>query len=268
MASRAATGRAIAIVVGLVLALVSAFLVWRYVSAADQRAMEGAELVDVFVATTAVPAGTTVQNAVSQQWIEAQQLPTANRPETAVTNLTEIAGLAALDPIQQGAILQIGQFGDPAVANAEFTLDEGQVALTVQVGIPEGVGGYLTQGDTAGIIAHIDAQVTTAPTLDAEGNVVEPAAPAEATVTRTQFLGTGEVLAIGQRVVSTDDQGNRQDQVQQGDEQVLATLSVTPADAERIVFAQNEGLLYFTLLPDGAELGDTPSTQYDSLFEG
>lgn len=267
MASRAATGRAIAIIVGLVLALVAAFLLWRYVSAADQRAQEGAELVDVFVATGGIPEGMTAQTAVSNRLIELDQLPSDNRPDTAITTYDEISGMAALAPIQDGAILQTGQFGDPTIADADFKLEEGQVAISLQAGIPEGVSGFLDQGDQVGIIAHIGAPLATSEVvLGPDGApVIATAQPEVDVVTTSKYVTSAEILAIGQRIISTDDEGNQAEGVETGG-QVLVTLSVTPTDAERLVFANNEGIMHFTLLPEGEELGDTPGATFDNLF--
>lgn len=266
MASRAATGRAIAIIVGLVLAIVAAFLLWRYVSAADQRAQEGAELVDVFVAIQGIPEGTTAQTAVANQLIELDQVPSVNRPDSAITTLEEIFGLAAIAPIQDGAILQAEMFGDPTIADADFDLVEGQVAISLQVGIPEGVSGFLNQGDRVGVIAHIDAQPATADVVPGpDGGVVAATQQPEIDITTSKYLTDGDVLAIGQRVITTDAEGNQADQVDQTG-QVLVTLAVTPEAAEQLVFANNEGIMHFTLLPEGGELGDTPGTTYDTLF--
>ncbi len=268
MASRAATGRAIAIIAGLVLAAVAAFLIWRYVDTADQRAQEGAELVDVFVATGGIPEGTTAQNAVSQDLIDVDQIPTTNRPESAITSLEQISGLAATAPIQAGAVIQQGQWGDPTLIDADFEVPEGLVAISLQVGIPEGLSGYLSQGDRVAVIAHIAAPpATTSTTLDDQGNEVETVQEDELQTTRAEFVARdGEVLAIGRRVITTNEEGTQEDEVQQT-EQVLATIAVTPEDAEKLVFSTNEGLLHFALLPETGELPNTPGRTFDDLFQ-
>ena len=74
------------------------------------------------------------------------------------------------------------------------------------------------------------------------------------------------MLAIGRRVLVTNEQGQEQDQVQQT-ESVLATLAVTDQQAEQLVFALNEGSLYFTLLAEGYEAQDTPGRTFDDLFQ-
>lgn len=268
MASRAVTGRVIAVLAGLALAAAGAFVLWRYVAAADQRASEDARLVDVWVASGGIPAGTTAQAAFSQQLIVADQLPEVNRPPGAITNLDQIRDLAAVGQILEGTVLQVGQWDDPTMADVDLGVPEDRVALSLQVGIPQGLSGYLAQGDRVGLIAHIDAAPsTTATDIGPDGNPTEVAVESEVSETRAGFLvRDAEVLAVGRRVVVTDAQGNPADQVQQTD-QVLATLAVTPQDAEKLVFASNEGQLYVTLLPPSGNLADTPGATFDDLFQ-
>lgn len=268
MASRVATARTVAIVAGLVLALVAAVLLWRYVRAADQRALEGATIVDVFVATAGIAEGTTTQTAVQQDLIEVDQVPNDVRPPGAVTNIEDLNGLAAAAPIQPGAILQLGMFADPTELATQFReLREGEVAISLQVGIPEGVAGNLSQGDQVAIITHIDAQLaTTTVTTGPDGGVIEATEQPEVSVTTSQYLTDAEILSVGQRVATTTAEGETAPQNQQDTGSTLVTLAVTLEDAERLVFANNEGIFHFTLLPEGAELGDTPGVTFDSLF--
>ncbi|MBY5162896.1 Flp pilus assembly protein CpaB [Salsipaludibacter albus] len=270
MASRAATGRAIAIIAGLVLALIAAFLIWRYVNTADQRAQEGAELVDVFVASGGIPEGTTAQSAVSQNLIELDQVPTDVRPENAITSLEQISGLAATADIEPGSFIQQGQWGDPTIIDADFEVPEGLVAISLQVGIPEGLSGYLTQGDRVAVIAHIQAPPsTTSTTIGPDGNPVEETVEdAELDTTRAEFVARdGVVLTVGQRTIATNEEGTQEDEIQTDEALVLATVAVTPEDAEKLVFSSNEGLLHFALLPETGELPDTPGRTFDDLFQ-
>lgn len=269
MASRAATGRAVAVVLGLALAVVAAFLIWRYVDAADQRAFQGAEMVDVWVvAGDGIAAGTTVQQAFSQSLIEPDQIPVANLPDNAVTSIDDIASQAAVAALEPGTVLQGGQWSDPTLADVDFQIDEGRVGISLQVPIPEGVSGYLSQGDRVGVIAHIAApDATTLSAVDDQGNDVETTSDPEATETRAQFVATdAEVLAIGRRVIVTDEAGNQDEEVQQTEE-VLVTLSVTPEEAEKLVFANYEGVgLYLVVQPEAGDLAATDGRIFDDLF--
>lgn len=268
MASRAATGRIIAIVVALGLSLGGAFLLWQYVSGVDQRAQEGATLTNVYVAAGGIPQGMTAQTAVQSNLIESDQVPAANVPEGAITQLEQISGLVATAPILPGEIIQSARFDDPTVASATIEVPPDRVAMSIQVPVPEGVAGYLTPGDRIAIIGHLEVQVGDTPVVSPDGEVLlEADGATDQQAPQSRYVASDvQVLGVGQRVIVTDDQGNQGDQVQQS-EQVLITVGVSPEDAERLAYMHYQGQMYFTLLPDGLELPDTPGRTADTVFE-
>lgn len=270
MASRAATGRAIAIILAVVLAAGGAFFVWRYAQQADERAMAGAELVDVFVASGGIPQGMTANTAVQQELIEPDQVPRQNLPPNAVGSLEDISGLAALSPIYPGTILVLPQFGDPTLAVTELDIPEDHVAMSLQVTIPPGVAGHVRTGDQIGIIGHMTVEPQTTTVIGPDGEViveaVEPGA-GEGPVTTSKFVASNiEVLSVGQLVVSQNEQGEETATQQEGGA-VLLTLAVRPPVAEQLTYLTLEGQMYFTLLPDDFELPETGGVTIDNVFE-
>lgn len=267
MARLPSAGRTIAIVLALVLAAVAVFAIWRYVDGLREEAFQDAELVEVFVSKGIIPAGTRAEAAINQGLIERDEIPTANRPEGAITSLDQISGLAAIDRILTGEVIQRASFGDPTTSAVNFEVPEDLQAISLEVGIPPGVAGYIQVGDHISVIAHIAAPPPTEPVIGPDGNVVQPTTPTDAaTETRSQFVVQDvEVLAVGRRVVVTNEQGQTQDQVQQT-ESVLVTVAVDADQAERLVFSLNEGSLYFTLLAEGYEPGPTTGRTFDNLF--
>lgn len=249
MASRAATGRAVAIGVALVLALGAVFLLWRYASQADERAFEGAELVDVFVAAESIPQGLSAQSAVSQQLIDRAQIPRANVPPNPVANLQDIDGLAATAPVYEGQILVLANWGDPTLISNDLDIPPDRVAMSLEVDVPNGVSNHIVQGDRIGVIGHLEYEGASTRITDPDG---EPIAEAESEgrfVVSQYVVGDVEVLSVGRRVVTTDEAGESSDAIQQT-EQVLLTVAVTVEDSERLSFVATEGTMYFTLLPD------------------
>lgn len=268
MASRAATGRAIAIVLALVLALVGAFLIWRYVSQADQRAFEGAQMVDVFVATDNIPQGMTANTAVSQDLIEADQLPQANLPPSPVASLQDISGLAATGPIFEGTVLLQPQWGDPTLVTSDLDIPPEMVAMSLQVGVPAGVSGHVIPGDEIAIIGHLTIEAPTTQVIGPDGNVIAqaPAEGEQEAVSQSRFVASNvEVLSVGQRVIVENQEGEETGEIQQT-EQVLLTLALTPEDAERLSFTNFEAAMYFTLLPDDFVMPETSGQTADTLF--
>ena len=268
MARLPSAGRSLAIVVAVVLAALAVFFIWRYVQGVEDQVREDNELVEVFVASDTIPAGTQAQAAISAGLIERDELPRQNRPAGAVTALEEISGLVAADTVLPGEVILAGRFAETASTAGEFEVPEGLQAISVEVGVPPGVAGYVRPGDRISVIAHIAAPAAQESVIGPDGQVVEPEASADgAEETRAEFLVQDiEVLAIGRRVLVTNEQGQEQDQVQQT-ESVLATLAVSDTQAEQLVFALQEGSLYLTLLGEGYEADDTPGRTFDDLFQ-
>lgn len=251
------------------LAGVATFAIFQYVDGLRDEAFREAELVEVYVASETIPAGTAAQTVISQGLVEVADVPREDRPSNAITSLEQIQGLVSLERVLADEVIQAGRFGDPATAAATgFEIPEDRQAISLEVGIPPGVAGFIRPQDHISVIAHIAAPAPSDVVLGPDGAPVETAAQEgdAAQETRAQFVVQDvEVLAVGRRVVTTNEQGQTQDQVQQT-ESILATLAVTDQDAERLVFALNEGSLYFTLLPEGYEPEETPGRTFDDLF--
>ena len=257
MARLPTAGKAVAVTLALILAGVATFVIFTYVRGIEQRAFEDAELVEVFVAQETIPGGLTAESASEAGLIGRSTAPRATVPDGAITSLDQIAGLVTEDRILPDEVIVRGRWVDPALVEAVFDIPEGFEALSVEVGIPPGVAGFVRAGDQVSLIATVETPVAT--TTEEDGTVVEE--PGEV---QTQYLLQGvEVLAVGQRVVT--EEGD--DGVQQPASQVLLTVALEPEDAERMVFAIQNALLYFTLLPEDAEPAETPGRTLTDLFE-
>lgn len=258
----------VAIVVAIVLAGLAVFFIYRYVDGLEEQVREDAELVQVYRATDTIPAGTQAEAAINANLIEEGEVARENRPAGAVTALGEISGLVATADILPGEIILTQRFGDSVSTGVQFEVPEGLQAISVEVGVPPGVAGYIRAGDQISVIAHIAAPAPQEAVIGPDGSVVEPEQPADAAdETRSQFVVQGvEVLATGRRVIATNEEGQETDQVEQT-ESVLTTLAVSDQQAEQLVFALQEGSLYFTLLPEGYEPSTTPGRTFDNLFE-
>ena len=256
MARLPSAGKSIAVILALALALIATFAIFTYVRGIEQRAFEGAELVEVFVAQELVPAGTSASAAAEAGLIARDTAPRANVPEGAITSLDQIEGLVTEDRILTDEILVRGRWVDPAAAISVLEIPDGFEAVSVEVGVPPGVAGFVQAGDQVSLLAT----VFEAAPADAEDDGAEEA---EGDV-RSQYLLQGiDVLAVGQRVITEEGE----DGVQQSAAQVLMTVALQPEDIERLVLAIETAELYFTLLPDGAEPADTPGRTLTDLFE-
>ena len=248
-------GRTVAIIAAVVLALVATAAITMYIRGIEAQAFDDAEMVEVFVAQEEIPAGISASAASEAGTIDRADRPRVSVPDGAVASLEDIAGLVSADPILPGEVLVRGRWVDPADARATgLEIPEGHEAVSVQVGIPPGVAGFIQSGDQVSLIA----------TLAGPGSEAEDDDADQADETRSQYLLQNiDVLAVGQRVAGAEEG----DDIQEGTGQVLMTVALEPEDAERLVFAIENASLYFTLLPDDAEPADTPGRTFDNLFE-
>jgi pilus assembly protein CpaB len=241
-------------IVALLLALAATVAIFLYVRGVEERALEDAELVEVFVAQGPIDAGATAEEVSEAGLIARDSAPRANVPVGAITSLDEIEGQFALDPILTGEIILRERWGTSEEVTVGFTIPDGFEAIAAEVAVPPGVAGFVSAGDVVSVIATVELA---GPTVeDDEGNVT-----AEPEEIRTQYLLQGiEVLAVGQRQIQTEE-------LEVATASVLLTLAITPEDAERLVFAIANGSLYFTLLPDDAEPVNTPGRTFEDLFD-
>lgn len=266
--------RTAAIVIAIVLAVLATIALSGYVSSVEDRALQNVELVEAFVAKEMIPEGTSGSAAVASGLVDRTEVLRRTLPAGAVTQLDQIADQVAGADVLAGEILVSARFVDPAAAQRDLEIPEGQVAMAVEVGIPPGVAGFIENGDRVSIIAHIAVPDPNAE-IDPNATGDEQAAQVEAQADpRTEFLlHDVAVLNVGQRVVVTTEEG-QDEQVQRSESTMLMTLALDPQQAEQLAFAQFEGDLYFTLLSDpedghepGSRVVDTPGRTFDNLFD-
>jgi pilus assembly protein CpaB len=245
--------RLIGLVVALVLAAVATAVLVNYVRTADERAREAEELTEVFVAQEEILAGTSADEAIAEGVIARDEIPSRAVPSGAIAELAQIEGSIATVDIAQGEVILSQRFGTTVAESGQrFQVPDGLQAVSVQVSVIPGVAGFIEPDDTVSILATIDA---------AGADDDEEDAPTER---RSQFLiQNATVLAVGQRIVT----GEGAPRIQRSDESYIFTLALEAEDVERLVFANVQGDLTFTLLPDDEQdESETPGRTIDNLF--
>ena len=257
--------RLIGLVVALALAGVATFLLVQWVNSADERAREEEDLAEVFVAQGDIPAGTSAEVAIGQALITTDEIPARSVPEGAIGSLDTIAGQVATVQIFDGEIIVAQRFGTTvSQPGGLFEIPEGLEAVTLEAAIVPGVAGFVQAQDQVSLVVTIDL-----PAGD-EADDEETVDPSGA---QTQYLVQDvTVLAVGQRVIVTDEAGEQQARIQESNETYLFTLAMAPDDIERAVYATQHGTIWFTLLPQLEEEEErppvtTPGRNRENLFD-
>ena len=222
--------RVIAITAAVLLAVVGVVAVVLYANGADQRAVASAQPRTVFVSTQAVPAGTTLNDAVAGGLIVESTLPAKSVPAGSLTAVTdENKNLLALSEIAPGEYIQAARFGTTPQGSQAIRVPNGQIAMSLTLSDPARVGTFVAPG------SHIVLYDTIAGATATGG-----AAPVQA---GTHVLFDDVlVIAMGSTALTPAQPTGQATAAQQGG--TLVTLALTPEQAPRLVHALQNGTLY------------------------
>lgn len=234
----------------LLAALATAALI-SYVRGVEGRAFRGAETVSVYVARDTIPAGMSIDEAVSRGAVTQTTIPRKVVADGAVASLDQLRGQVAAVTIVRGEQIVATRFSTADQLGSTLPIPVNHQAMAVEVETPPGVAGFILPGAQVSVIAHLSTT--------GRGGSDED---------RAQFLLQGvQVLSVGQRVATVAAGEREKAKEPETLDRVLLTLAVTPAQAEKLAFAIWEGDVYFTLLPQGQKPVKTPGRTSASVFK-
>lgn len=229
------------VITGVVVALLGMLLVFVYAGRVKERAGAGAGLgptASAFVATVDIPVGTSWEAMADR--VRKQPVPGGLRPSSAVSRATQVAGKSSVQAIAKGEVLTMNQF--TAASSGSIDIPKGQNAVTINLTPPQGVGRYVQPGARANVFV-------TFKTLPGSAN------PAEGAVTK--LLLTNVRVLANQPASSAGEESATTTPSSSGE--ILLTLAVTPDQAEKLIFAKENGSLWLGLMRPG-DAPAAPST--------
>lgn len=203
--------------IALSLGLISAFLTYNYLT--GLTAVQDAEMVDVVVALTKIPANTEIR-ANMLAW---KKIPKEALHPDAVQNLQDAQGRITANDIFAGEqVLWSRLLPKGTVPGLSYNIPEDKRAVTVAVNEVIGVAGFIKPGDKVDVIATF---------------AFDP--PQSTTI-----LQNVTVLAIAQEMQS--------DAEQKAKLSTSVTFALSPSQAERLVLAESLGEIRLALRPPQA----------------
>lgn len=287
--------RATVLVVALVLAGIAAFSIFQFLRGIEAEAEAGQEQIPVFRAIAAIPEGTQGNNVLQAEGVSFEESTEeqADLPGNAITSREELestlSGKVTAGPISANQVLTSDQWVELTVDITPLSelIGEGKQAITIAPGQVQGVNGFVRPGDRINAIITLDIALN----LTAVGQPSFGVAGAQTgeggdtqTVRYTRYVLQGlPVLAVSRDVRPkegepepvaavqpdpTSPEGQAAAAAPEGEASTVFTLEVTPEQAERIVFAQDAGSLYFTLVPEDFVEAPTAGVTIETLFAG
>lgn len=233
--------------IAVVLGLVAAFFGAQYLNSARAKIAASAEPVRVLVATRDVPQGTAGSDLLKDQFVEEREVPRQYVADGAISSTSSIEDKVLAVALTQGEQLTASRFVMAEEVGLAYALPEGYVAISVPDNPSRGVSGFIMPGDYVMVISSFDP-----------GGL-------EQAITKT-LIKKARVLASGietsQTVTTAAGQANAD-----VEPVPTLTLALTPVDAERLVFAQESGSVWYTLLSSStAIIPDTAGEMFPQVL--
>ncbi len=245
--------RLLILVVAVAVAAVTAWATFSYVSAADQRAFDGAQLVQVLMVKKDIPKGFPGERALDEGYIAKDSIPRKFYPAKAVVDPQTLRGKVALAPMAAGLPVVDGSFVDPRVAQESFAqrLDKGMQAVTLSVSDVEGVARLVVPGD------RVNLMVTTG---DDKGKTTQMV------VQGVEVLAVGDTTALQPGEAAPAKPEGQAAGTAPTAQSGLITFSVPALDAERLVEASEVGAIHLTLVPPDFTPAPVPPVNQGNLY--
>jgi pilus assembly protein CpaB len=141
--------------VAVAMALIGTVVLVAFVRGAEDRALEGEELVSVLVSDQQIPAGTPVDDI--ENMVSSEQVPEKIAPENTISDLVQVQGQVAAVDIVAGETLVATRFvaaDDFSARPSVVEVPDGFLEVSIAMSQEQFVGGVPTPGDKVALIAN------------------------------------------------------------------------------------------------------------------
>ncbi len=227
--------RGLVIAVAFLLAMSATFVVYLYMRGVEQRST-GGSMVAVVVAAEDIPAGTQLDELIAEDEFDTLRVPEDAVVRGAVTTVEDLRGRQTSAPILAGEQISTTRLqGSEQLPGGNLGIPQGYQALTLPLDSPRLAGGAIQQGDRVTIYG------TFTNVASSKGN--SPAA----TVTLVPDV---EVLDVTTTEVTGETTQTSE----------MVTLALKARDAQSVVFGQEQGSVWMSLLPPNEKGSDSGTT--------
>jgi pilus assembly protein CpaB len=234
-------GRALVVVLALILATLATAGVFLYARGVEEDAKAGGTMVSVVVSEVDIPPRTDLNLLIKDDLFRVIQVNEAAYVDGAITSVDQLADKNNAVAILAGEQIPAARISGNVQGGA-LSIPEGMEALTVSLDAPRGVAGLINTGDSVTIYSTFKEVARRDGSTETVTIVLVP---------------TVELLAVHRPLASTAfGGGDTEAQGEQLPNSLAVTVALTPEDAQRFVFSMESGSTWFGLLPPDAQ-GET-----------
>lgn len=238
------------VLVAALLGVLATMGVATYIQNIESQIKEGGKLTEILVARENIPAGMTIGEILDKNLVVLKKIPKRYVASGAISSPAKVDGKVLAISLSEGEQLTEGKFKDSSTAELSLRIPHNMVAISIPVDEVVGVSGKINPGDRVTVIATF----TPGPggsdaTRILLQNVEVLATSAE--IQRTSKPGIGNASNLSKKTI---------------------TLAVSPADAEKLVFAEEKGHVWIALMPttlgrtNDVQPAETPGQTMESIF--
>lgn len=252
--------RGLVVVLALILATLATVGVFLYSRGVKNDAIAGGDLRTVVVSKVNIPANSDLNQLIRDGQFTALDVPQDAVIGNAITQVSQLQNRRNSVYIFAGEQIPLGRVQGGQVPGGLLSIPEGEQAMTVALEAPRAISGALTGGDNVTIYGSFnDVELTLL-----EGGSLEKAVKQAAQQQGGSGSGGGkvelprfdatvvlvpevEVLRILRP--TTRGVGGQAAADNTASSQMQVTLSLSPEEAQKLVFALEQGEVYLSLLP-------------------
>jgi Flp pilus assembly protein CpaB len=273
-------------VLALILATLATAGVFLYSRGVRENALEGGDLRSVVVATVDIPANTDLNDFIRDGQFVTIEVPQDAAIDDPVTQISQLQNQRNSVFIFANEQIPIGRIRGGQVPGGLLSIPEGYQAITVALEAPRAISGSLTGGDNISIYATFqDITLTAIDERSLRRAVKDASRPSDQSA--TENTGTQGEVAVATfdatvtlvpqaevlRVIRPSSGGGIAGEQTNSDDSSDTTLQIilalTPEDAQKFVFANEQGTLYTSLLPPDQEgVEQEPLTVAEIILPG
>lgn len=256
--------RGLVVVLALILATLAVVGLFLYTRSVKEDATKGGALTEVVVSKVDIPANSDLNQLINDGQLELKNVPTDDLVDGAIQQVSVLRNRRNSVPILAGEQIPLSRVEGGKVAGGVLGIPDGLEAIVVALEAPRAVAGAMAGGDFVTIYATFeDAPVNAKknqPTTDPTTG--QQQAPQGETVTvvlvpQVQILRVAVPQQAGgvSGTVSTDTTAA-----------VTVALGLKPEDAQKFVFALEQGTVWLSLLPPDGQGVDLPPLTVEGII--
>jgi pilus assembly protein CpaB len=239
--------RRILIIAAAIVAALGIILVLLYVKGADNRADDKYKTVNVLVATAQISKGESIEDATNAGKLTLRPVTQADLLPNYQVTTTSLANEFALQTIYPGEQIIASKFGAQQSTdnNSPLPIPANMQAVSINLTDPERVAGFVEPGSQVAIYYSSGAQV-------------------RLMLNRVTIIGVGSTTPV---VATNDPSATTTTAPTEALPATLMTLALSQKDAQKIIFAQGQGTVFFGLLTTKSQVDlSVPATTLANLF--